>query len=1268
MAEPQVLPPQPIQPIQQDQLFMRLQQQLRRDLNRLNDANRSTRLHGAKAIFSVYSAESARRAGAKSQDGSSSRGKDSTGDGSNSFVCAYSDVFINHVYGPISALCGDVASESCRATALELLQLVINEFLCREAVVALCSGNRKMFCRSSHEESSCQHSSSMNPSSCCNDSRSMFKSGALRSSNSAAAKPFVAVLAERLKEGCASEETSEELRSLVLRQLQQLVQQYASEPPLLFETSTRFRHHQQKQQQPPPQQEQGWDTKPLADSLIAGVSGALRDRSPSNAVDACRLLYWRPKRFHIRADFRGLSQNSCRPLHVGYKIVLRLTSALPAFRSLLQQETSVQNKLRVVQMLKRLLQEMSHRVLLRPKVHPQLLLLLFILLGDTDAQVGDQAKLALLATAARGVGYQRRCARRRMKEKQEKRSQFARDSARGTSSGSSSDSSHESSSDNSNSGSEDTSKVRLSYATGEGAGLAKGDLSLQQPQALLSELTGVHLNELLADLLPRLTSWSNDERLASLRAVAALLSLTGSQLLSQLSPLLVQLYGFCAAVGGGSTQQRQQQQNNQGPPLLLLVQHAIQRELSGAVDVPHRDSSEPWHCEGLQELGACSSLLCSLQALELSVHCAGLVAMLLPPCVWLPLIAAHLGLQQEALLYISRKKAALSAGAVKTAEQTEADKADAAAEAELRFLEQLPRGYNSVIEALGLNGGTKISTQQRAEALAFTGTPAGNMRHLSSTKEKQHALLLLARMLRSLRLPEEHPHSAEQEALQRSVLSGFRGVFRIREEELALLVGMVEQVQAAGEGKSNLSQSATAAAAAAVDDSGELLPFVAAPLLQLLYAGGRLCKVEAKRLFAASLVQRVDSRSHPEIAKATVRLVCECTGSSPLLLYLSFLEDFVGNELGDAYKEEKRDVELSMAAAGALSADAENQAENVWSCSDTRRLLLLHALHGAQEAAVAEAAAPCNGFSLQQMACLQVLRFQGTCPAAAAAVRADILGACLALFSLQYFTRLAQPYGGWILEHILAPNLRWRPGEANAKIRKVALLCVSQIIPTLPAHTSRASDSPADKLRSAKGEHSKGCESLQDVQKSPTNGEAMQEVSASATSDEEPRKGIDIGASLELLSPLLVSCIDDDWNADVRALAVGVVRQLFLDLQECKEQHGALKQLATATAGPLQQRLDDARDDIRVSAAGALEALLLQCPPLLHRAFMSDVYKQLCICLDDRSEGLASAATAALIAGADINKDLLLEELRGAECRCLYPERYRQLLEKVQQL
>lgn len=47
-------------------------------------------------------------------------------------------------------------------------------------------------------------------------------------------------------------------------------------------------------------------------------------------------------------------------------------------------------------MLKRLLQQMSPRVLLRPKVLPQLLQLVLLLMGDTNQEVAAEAEKALL--------------------------------------------------------------------------------------------------------------------------------------------------------------------------------------------------------------------------------------------------------------------------------------------------------------------------------------------------------------------------------------------------------------------------------------------------------------------------------------------------------------------------------------------------------------------------------------------------------------------------------------------------------------------------------------------------------------------------------------------------------------------------------------------------------------------------------------------------------------------------------------------------------
>lgn len=263
-----------------------------------------------------------------------------------------------------------------------------------------------------------------------------------------------------------------------------------------------------------------------------------------------------------------------------------------------------------------------------------------------------------------------------------------------------------------------------------------------------------------------------------------------------------------------------------------------------------------------------------------------------------------------------------------------------------------------------------------------------------------------------------------------------------------------------------------------------------------------------------------------------------------------------------------------------------------------------------------------------------------------------------------------RPYGGWLLEHLLVPNLRWRPGEANAKLRKVALLCVSQIIPTLSTSHIPPISRPH---KENKGDY----ENSQD--------EGFNEVGAAnhltAATDRrdrppaEPQGSNDsqvkvrpVIAAVSLLSPLLISCMDDDWNADVRSLAVGVVRQLFLDLHGDEEHHAALQQLAAATANPLQQRLDDARDDIRLAATVALQAMLEQRPSIIHRSAAIEICKSLCICLDDRSERLFTAAEAALLAGAVDLKPIVLEELQATESSCLYPERYRRIRQKLQEL
>lgn len=79
-----------------------------------------------------------------------------------------------------------------------------------------------------------------------------------------------------------------------------------------------------------------------------------------------------------------------------------------------------------------------------------------------------------------------------------------------------------------------------------------------------------------------------------------------------------------------------------------------------------------------------------------------------------------------------------------------------------------------------------------------------------------------------------------------------------------------------------------------------------------------------------------------------MKSVCEYTGEQPLKLYLVFLDDLVSSELHDDCLGEDGASTLSprMQPTGSLQV--------LWSSNNARRLLLLRALHGAQEAADSE--------------------------------------------------------------------------------------------------------------------------------------------------------------------------------------------------------------------------------------------------------------------------------------------------------------------------
>lgn len=116
-------------------------------------------------------------------------------------------------------------------------------------------------------------------------------------------------------------------------------------------------------------------------------------------------------------------------------------------------------------------------------------------------------------------------------------------------------------------------------------------------------------------------------------------------------------------------------------------------------------------------------------------------------------------------------------------------------------------------------------------------------------------------------------------------------------------------------------------------------------------------------------------------------------------------------------------------------------------------------------------------------------------------------------------------------------------------------------------------------------------------------------------------------------------------------------QERFPHLQE-KPQREALESLASATCDPLLQRLDDARDGVRLAAAAAVQALLSQRPLLISSSRVESALKQLCLCVDDKNPALADAAAAAVLAASDtsleniraVNYKWLAVESRGLAC------------------
>ncbi|CBZ49802.1 conserved hypothetical protein [Neospora caninum Liverpool] len=276
---------------------------------------------------------------------------------------------------------------------------------------------------------------------------------------------------------------------------------------------------------------------------------------------------------------------------------------------------------------------------------------------------------------------------------------------------------------------------------------------------------------------------------------------------------------------------------------------------------------------------------------------------------------------------------------------------------------------------------------------------------------------------------------------------------------------------------------------------------------------------------------------------------------------------------------------------------------------------------------------------------LSVLEIQACPDTVAPGVRVDTLAILFELYANADLANMCLAnYASFVVNAIILPNLRWRPGEANAKLRKAALACLSAVIGTLtetehlPGRATRAS--------------------------SPATGDSTTEPSAPASpphcvdgldcaADQVAtplKKTEDLMRLLESLLPCLLSCLEDDGQPDTRTLTADILARLFAQLKRtvcassdlgvapsspssgagasraspeklqhpsaalcgqsaeteglccpsgrgqtvaCRGRHQGYVGLCSALYAALLQRLDDARSGVRLAAAHAIREMLL---------------------------------------------------------------------------
>ncbi|CEM35003.1 unnamed protein product [Vitrella brassicaformis CCMP3155] len=447
--------------------------------------------------------------------------------------------------------------------------------------------------------------------------------------------------------------------------------------------------------------------------------------------------------------------------------------------------------------------------------------------------------------------------------------------------------------------------------------------------------------------------------------------------------------------------------------------------------------------------------------------------------------------------------------------------------------------------------------------------------------------------------------------LQRLTNSKFTAVSVENKKSVMVVLGTLLEAQPTSLGERELWLAARyveeQSREGGVDEVLRVLPRVVGALVR---AAGEACRREGDRLFAVMLRLKACPSCDEDQVDQVIASLAAASGVPISALYTTHLEAcLTGIPDHDAAPTP---AASDMTGGQGFLADS---ASTVWQDDDARRSMLDTLVRNA-----GEGAAPC----VRRLVPILVCQSDPNC--ACPMVRVDVLGLVYWMLTVDIpaikETLRSDEVSVMLLRLVLLPNSIWRPGQANAKIRKAALLCIQALFP--PVQPTATSPAPTPLLSSA-----------------------------------------ELSSVLPDLMPPLTSSMSDDWAPDNRMVACKVVESLLVYL---KGERGVDSMLYEKLYPELLKRLDDAQDDIRLAACSALTALMNALPANWSPTLVEYILQTLFIHLDDPNAAIQDAVADVLKAAMKHNTEAFLKEVRAAAPKSAHPRRCEELLRSAETL